>query len=333
MAEAPSHPADPSDGPLAGTLLIERVRRAVRVRHYSVRTQDAYCTWIHRYLRYHGMRHPSQLGEAEVAAFLSGVANRDKVSASTHNQALAALLFLYRHVLGREPGWLRQVAFARRAQRLPVVLTRVEARALLEAMSGPHALMARLMYGSGIRLMECLRLRVQDLDLAGKRLVVRCGKGGRDRISLLPASLVDDLRAHLARVRRTYDFDRAAGVAGVEVASSGAPSASAGLDWRWHWLFPQDHLSVDPRTGIVRRHHAYDETFQRALKRAARAAGILKPISSHVLRHSFATHLVEDGVDVRTVQELLGHKDVSTTMVYIHVLNRGGRRVESPLDR
>jgi integron integrase len=326
-------PTDPADGPLAGTRLIERVRQAVRVRHYSPRTEHTYCAWIRRYLEYHGMRHPAQLSAPDVSIFLSSLANRDKVSASTHNQALAALLFLYRDVLAQETAWLQDVARARRPQRLPVVLTRAEATALLAAMSGPHALMARLMYGSGVRLMECLRLRVKDLELEGGQLVVRGGKGGKDRVTMVPASMVADLRAHLTRVRRVYDRDRAAGVAGVEMPEADAAARpECGIQWGWHWVFPQDHLSVDPRTAIVRRHHAYDETFQRALKRAARAANILKPVSSHVLRHSFATHLVESGCDVRTVQELLGHRNVSTTMVYVHVLNRGDR-VSSPLDR
>jgi integron integrase len=280
------------------------------------------------------MRHPSQMGEAQVTAFLSSLANERHVSASTQNQALAAILFLYREVLRQEIPWLEGVVRARRPRRLPVVLTREEVDAVFERMEGTHRLMARLMYGTGLRLMECLGLRVKDVDIARREVIVRQGKGAKDRRTMFPAALVADMRTHLRIVRLVFDADRARGVAGVELPDAyGVKYPGAAVEWGWHWVFPQDRLSTDPRSGIVRRHHAYDETFQRALKQAARRAGVVKPVSSHSLRHSFATHLMESGYDIRTVQELLGHKDVSTTMIYTHVLNRGGRGVVSPLDR
>jgi integron integrase len=304
------------------------------MRHYSLRTERAYSDWVRRYIRYHGMRHPSQMGEAQVTAFLSSLANERHVSASTQNQALAAILFLYREVLRQEIPWLEGVVRARRPRRLPVVLTREEVDAVFERMEGTHRLMARLMYGTGLRLMECLGLRVKDVDIARREVIVRQGKGAKDRRTMFPAALVADMRTHLRIVRLVFDADRARGVAGVELPDAyGVKYPGAAVEWGWHWVFPQDRLSTDPRSGIVRRHHAYDETFQRALKQAARRAGVVKPVSSHSLRHSFATHLMESGYDIRTVQELLGHKDVSTTMIYTHVLNRGGRGVVSPLDR
>jgi integron integrase len=269
-----------------------------------------------------------------VTAFLSSLANERHVSASTQNQALAAILFLYREVLRQEIPWLEGVVRARRPRRLPVVLTREEVDAVFERMEGTHRLMARLMYGTGLRLMECLGLRVKDVDIARREVIVRQGKGAKDRRTMFPAALVADMRTHLRIVRLVFDADRARGVAGVELPDAyGVKYPGAAVEWGWHWVFPQDRLSTDPRSGIVRRHHAYDETFQRALKQAARRAGVVKPVSSHSLRHSFATHLMESGYDIRTVQELLGHKDVSTTMIYTHVLNRGGRGVVSPLDR
>jgi integron integrase len=269
-----------------------------------------------------------------VTAFLSALATDRKVAASTQNQALSALLFLYKEVLAVELPWLDGVARAKRPRRLPVVLTRAEAHALLARMEGTHALMARLMYGTGMRLMECLQLRVKDVELERHEVVVRQGKGAKDRITMLPKSLVDAMSTHLQSVHRVFESDRAANVAGVELPEAlEVKKPAAGKSWGWHWVFPQDHLSTDPRTGIVRRHHAYDQTYSRALSRAAHRAGIAKPVSAHTLRHSFATHLMEAGYDIRTVQELLGHRDVSTTMVYTHVLNRGGRGVVSPLDR
>ena len=314
--------------------LLDAVREAIRVRHYSVRTERTYIHWILRYLRFNGRRHPRDLGAEHVTAFLSSLANQGHVAAATQNQALAAVLFLYREVLQVELPWLDGIVRARKPKRLPTVLTRDEVRRILERLDGLHALMARLLYGTGMRIAECLALRVKDVELVRAEIVVRDGKGGRDRTTMLPASLVESMRSQLEESRRIYMHDRAHGFPGVELPFAQAcKDPGAGRSWAWHWVFPQDHLSVDPRTGLRRRHHAYDQTFQRALKRAAHLASIAKPVSSHTLRHSFATHLMEAGYDIRTVQELLGHRDVSTTMIYTHVLNRGGRGVVSPLDR
>ena len=314
--------------------LLDALREAIRVRHYSHRTERTYVHWVLRFIRFHGRRHPRDLGAEQVTAFLSSLANQGHVAAATQNQALAAILFLYREVLKLELPWLTDVIRAKKRKRLPTVLTRGEARAILDRMEGVHGLMARLMYGTGMRISECLGLRVKDLELTRGEIVVRHGKGGRDRVTVLPVSLAEPLQRQLEESRRLYDLDRSRNVPGVELPDAYArKNPGAGRAWAWHWVFPQDHLSIDPRTGLKRRHHAYDQTFQRALKRAAHAAGIVKPVSSHTLRHSFATHLMEAGYDIRTVQELLGHRDVSTTMIYTHVLNRGGRGVVSPLDR
>ena len=310
------------------------MRERLRLRHYSRRTEVAYVDWVRRFIRFNGRRHPRELGAADVTAFLSSLAVQRHVAASTQNQALAAVLFLYREVLALDVPWLTDVARAKRPRRLPVVLTRAEVRSMLDGMEGVHALMARLMYGSGMRLMECVELRVKDLDMARGEVVVRQGKGGKDRVTMFPASLTAEMAAHLEGVRQVHQRDRAAGVPGVALPDALAvKKPSAAESWGWFWVFPQDRLSVDPRNGVRRRHHAYEQTFQRALKQAAFRAGIAKPVSSHALRHSFATHLMEAGYDIRTVQELLGHRNVTTTMIYTHVLNRGGRGVVSPLDR
>jgi integron integrase len=286
------------------------------------------------FIRHNAMRHPREMGAEEVTAFLTHLATVRNVAASTQNQALAALLFLYRDVLGIELPWLDGIHHAKRPRRLPVVLGRSEARALLAHMDGTHGLMARLMYGTGMRLMECLALRVKDLDLERREVTIRQGKGGKDRRTIFPSTLVDPMRDHLVRVRELFAADRTAGVPGVELPGAyGRKNPNAAKTWGWHWVFPQATLSVDPRSGIRRRHHVFEQTFSRSLARAARAADLSKPVTAHVLRHSFATHLMESGYDIRTVQELLGHKDVSTTMIYTHVLNRGGRGVVSPLDR
>jgi integron integrase len=313
---------------------MDQLRERIRMRHYSYRTEQAYRDWVRRYIRFHGKRHPRELGAAHVAAFLSSLANDRNVAAATQNQALAAILFLYREVLHIELPLVDGVARAKQPRRLPVVLTQGEVRELLGRMEGTHGLMAGLMYGTGMRLAECLGLRVKDVELARHEVVIRQGKGAKDRITMFPRTLVDAMAAHLLAVRRLHDRDRARGVPGVELPHAyEVKNPSASVSWGWFWVFPQDHLSMDPRTGVRRRYHAYDQTFSRALKLAARKAGIVKPVSSHTLRHSFATHLMEAGYDIRTVQELLGHKDVSTTMIYTHVLNRGGRGVVSPLDR
>ena len=314
--------------------LFALVRERVRFRHYSLRTERAYLHWIRRFISFHARRNPAEMGAAEVTAFLSMLATEGKVSAATQNQALAALLFLYKEALRIELPWLEGIPRAKRRQHVPTVLTRSEVSSLFEQMSGTLALMARLQYGTGMRLMECLRLRVKDVDLERREVAVRDGKGGKDRITMLPATMVEPVRRHLEAMRDVYERDRANAIAGVELPYAlERKNPSAATSWPWFWLFPQRHLSADPRTGIRRRHHAYDQTLQRAIHVAAHRAGIAKPVSTHTLRHSFATHLMEAGYDIRTVQELLGHKDVSTTMIYTHVLNRGGRGVVSPLDR
>lgn len=314
--------------------LLDQVRDAIRVRHYSYKTEESYLGWIRRYILFHGKRHPRELGSAEVTAFLSDLATRGQVAASTQNQALAALLFLYRHVLELDLPWLNEVVRAKRPQRLPTVLTQEEVRRVLALVDGVPGLMLKLQYGTGMRLMECLRLRIKDLAFARREIVIRDGKGGKDRVTMLPQTLEAALQQHLARVQALHAEDRAAGVAGVWLPDALArkyPNAST--QFAWFWLFPSTRLAPDPRSGVVRRHHVFEQVPQRALKQAAVTAGMLRPVSSHCLRHSFATHLLENGYDIRTVQELLGHSDVSTTMIYTHVLNRGGRGVRSPMDQ
>ena len=335
MTDLAAPPANPAPAPAAThPRLLDQLRDRIRFRHYSYRTELAYVHWVRRFIIFNNKRHPRELGASHVTAFLSSLANQGQVAASTQNQALAGVLFLYREVLEIQLPWLTEIARAKRPRRLPVVLTRAEVHAILEKMEGEHALMARLMYGTGMRLTECLQLRVKDVELERCEVLVRQGKGAKDRITMFPHSLVETMRIHLTGVRRTYEADRARRIAGVELPHAlERKKPAAGKTWAWHWVFPQDHLSRDPRSGVVRRHHAYDQTFSRMLRRASHKAGIAKPVSAHTLRHSFATHLMEAGYDIRTVQELLGHRDVSTTMIYTHVLNRGGRGVVSPLDR
>lgn len=314
--------------------LIGRVREVIRYKHYSIRTECSYVEWVRRFVAFHGRKHPREMGAAEVRAFLSHLAADLNVAASTHQQALSALLFLYREVLGLELPWLNDLDRPKKPKRVPVVLSRAEVERLLAVLQGTHALMARLLYGTGMRLMECVRLRVKDVDFERHELTVRDGKGGKDRRTMLPLSLVVELQAHLGRVRALWEADRVAGRAGVQMPEALArkyPAAPA--SWGWFWAFPARSLSVDPRSGIERRHHTHEQALQRAIKQGLPGAGIAKPASTHTLRHSFATHLLESGYDIRTVQELLGHSDVSTTMIYTHVLNRGGRGVQSPADR
>lgn len=313
--------------------LLDDVRNRIRSKHYSRRTEQSYTHWIKRFILFHGKRHPCDMGATEVEAFLSSLAVERNVSASTQRQALAAILCLYKEVLAVELPWLDGITRAKDRVRVPVVLSKSEATRLLTALEGVHALMARLMYGSGIRLMECLRLRVKDVDMDRMELTVREGKGGKDRRTMLPASLAQPLGEHLVRVRMLYDADRAADIPGVWMPDAlERKYPSAGVSWGWYWVFPSATLAVDPATGIRRRHHTHEQALQRAVKSAALRAGIAKPVTTHILRHSFATHLLESGYDIRTVQELLGHSDVSTTMIYTHVLNKGGRGVRSPLD-
>lgn len=310
------------------------MREALRLRHYNLRTEQAYIHWTKRFIDFHGKRHPRELGPKEVEAFLSFLAVEGGVSASTQGQALAALLFLYKQVLGVELPWLDEVVRAKRPQRLPTVLTPDEVARLLACMEGTQALMARVLYGTGMRLMECLRLRVKDVDLIRREITIREGKGNKDRRTLVPLALIAALEQQLEQARELWRRDRAADLPGVQLPDAlERKKPGEGKTLPWFWVFPGRELSMDPRSGVRRRHHAHEQGIQRAIKRAVLAAGIVKPASTHTLRHSFATHLLESGQDIRTVQELLGHSDVKTTMIYTHVLNRGPMGVVSPLDR
>jgi integron integrase len=324
-AEAPVPP---------GPRLLERVAHALRVRHYSRRTEDAYVPWIRRFILFHGKRHPRDMGAAEVTRFLTSLAVDRRVSAATQNQALSAILFLYKYVLETELPWLDQVVRAKAGARLPAVLTRAEVREVIARLDGPVNLVARLLYGSGLRLLECLRLRIKDVDFGRNEIIVRAGKGDRDRRTMLPASVATDLRVHLEAVHDQHARDVASGAGWVELpAALDRKYPNAGREWAWQWVFPATRFYLDSLTGQRRRHHLHESAVQRAVRTAVLKARIAKPASCHTFRHSFATHLLEDGYDIRTVQELLGHRDVSTTMIYTHVLNRGGRGVMSPADR
>jgi integron integrase len=313
--------------------LLTRVRAAIRIRHYSVRTEQAYLRWIERFIRFSGTRHPATLGAAEVGAFLSNLAVEGRVAASTQNQAVAAILFLYTEVLGTKVAWLGDIIRAKQPHRIPVVLTQEEVRAIIAQMHGVPQLVTRLLYGSGLRLLEVLRLRVKDLDFGLNEIRVRSGKGNRDRVTMLPTSLRSALTVHLEAVRRAHQADLGAGAGWVELPGALADKyPSAGRTWSWQWVFPATRGYRDPVTGQHRRHHLHETVIQRAFREAVRASGIPKAAHCHTLRHSFATHLLETGYDIRTVQELLGHRDVSTTMIYTHVLNRGRLGVRSPAD-
>ena len=313
--------------------LLDRLRAEIRVRHYSLRTEQSYVDWVRRFILFHHKRHPAEMGATEIRDFLSHLAVDRHVSASTQNQAKSALLFLYREVLKVELPWLDEVVVAKSAKRLPVVLTQVEVRALLNEMSGTMGLIAGLLYGTGMRLLEGLRLRVKDVEFSRREIIVREGKGNKDRVTVLPENLILPLKAHLEKVRALHERDLEAGFGEIYLPDAlAAKYPHAARAWGWQFVFPSPVRSVDPRSGMERRHHVYETSVQRAVREAARAAGIHKPVTPHVLRHSFATHLLQAGYDIRTVQELLGHKDVSTTMIYTHVLNKGGRGVTSPLD-
>lgn len=312
--------------------VIERTRQALRSRHYSVRTEKAYVGWIERYVSHHGGRHPDEVGPDGVGAFLSHLAGVKHVSASTQNQAFSALLFLYRDVLGRDL-LLPEVLRAKRPDRLPLVLSRAEVAAILRELHGVPWVMASLMYGSGLRLLECASLRVKDVDLARRELTVRDGKGRKDRVTVLPVALAEPLRRQLSRARRQHEADLRSGAGAVQLPQAlSLKYPRAAWEWPWQWVFPARRTYMDPATRQIRRHHLHESALQRAFKDAVRLSGVPRPASCHTLRHCFATHLLEDGYDIRTIQELLGHTDVSTTMVYTHVLNCGGRGVRSPLD-
>lgn len=313
--------------------LLDQVRERLRVKHYSLRTEQQYVQWIKRFILFHGKRHPREMGAPEVETFLTDLAVKGQVSASTQNQALCALLFLYKEVLGVDLPWLDQVVRAKRPRRLPVVLNRSEVGEVLSRMQGVYGLMANLLYGTGMRLMECVRLRVKDVDFERGEILVRDGKGGKDRVTMLPSSSAAELQAHLTKRKAQFQDDVRAGKGEVYLPDALARKyPNAATEWRWQYIFASGSYSIDPRSGAERRHHLDEKLLQRAMKKAVQAAGIDKPATPHTLRHSFATHLLEAGYDIRTVQELLGHQDVTTTMIYTHVLNKGGKGVQSPLD-
>jgi integron integrase len=314
--------------------LLDQVRERLRTLHYSYRTEQQYLQWIRRFILFSGKRHPQEMGAAEVEAFLTHLAVGRGVSASTQNQALAALLFLYQRVLEVDLPWLQGVVRAKRSRHLPVVLTHAEVRAVLANLHVEYWLIGNLLYGGGLRLLECLRLRVKDLNFAYRQVLVRDGKGSKDRVTILPESLVEPLQRHLHDVRAQHEQALRNGFAGVELPDALArkyPRAS--LEWGWQYVFPARSPSRDPRSQAWRRHHVYPETVQRRVKTAVRAAGLAKPASCHTFRHCFATHLLEHGYDIRTVQELLGHQDVKTTQIYTHVMRKGANAVQSPLDQ
>ena len=313
--------------------LLDTVREVIRRKHYSIRTEQAYCDWIKRFILFHHKRHPAEMAEPEITEFLTHLAVKANVAAATQNQALSALLFLYRDVLQQEIGWLDRVERAKKPARLPVVLTRDEVRRIFSHLHGTPKLMAGLLYGSGLRLMECVRLRVKDVDLAYLTITVRETKGGKDRVTMLPTNLAQALQRHLLKRRSQHEQDLADGFGKVYLPHALArkyPNASG--QWMWQYVFASSRVSTDPRSGEKQRHHITESILQRAVREAISRGRIDKPATCHTLRHSFATHLLERGYDIRTVQELLGHKDVSTTMIYTHVLNRPGIGVKSPLD-
>jgi integron integrase len=314
--------------------LLDQVRAALLTLHYSYRTEQTYLYWIKFYIHWHGLKHPKDMGAPEVESFLSMLANARNVAASTQNQALAALLFLYKRVLGIDLPWLDGITRAKKSTRLPVVLTQAEVRGLLRHVDGTSGLIIHLLYGTGMRLMEALRLRVKDIDFGAHIILVRSGKGDKDRVVPLPNTLIDPLRAQLEHRRKMHHLDQARGMVDVELPHAlSRKYPNAPREWAWQYVFAAADYSTDPRTGAKRRYHIHEKTLQRAMKQAVHAAGIDKPASCHTLRHSFATHLLETGSDIRTVQELLGHSDVSTTQIYTHVVNRCASGVLSPLDR
>ena len=313
--------------------LLDEVQARIRARHLSFRTEKTYLQWIRRFIRFHNRRHPREMGGEEVEAFLTSLAVNNKVAASTQNQALAAILFLYREVLQQDLPWLANMVHAKRPQRLPVVLTRQEVQQVLGHLAGTEWLVAAMLYGGGMRLLECLQLRIKDVELSRRELLIRDAKGQKDRVTVLPDSLLPHLQDHIERVKVLFETDRSAGRPGVSLPFAlRRKYPQAEFSWGWHWVFPARSFCMDPYSHELVRYHLHHQNIQRSVKLAVHAAGITKPASTHTFRHCFATHLLEDGYDIRTVQELLGHSDVKTTMIYTHVLNRGGRGVRSPLD-
>ena len=313
--------------------LLDQVREVLRVKHYALRTEEVYVLWIKRYIFFHQKRHPREMGASEVQAFLSDLAVRQHVSASTQNQALNALIFLYHEVLHLPLEWMDQLVRAKRSRRIPVVMTRDETRRVLAALSGTHQLLGKLLYGTGLRLMECLRLRIKDIDFNLHQIIVRNGKGDKDRVTLLPETLKAPLREHLARVKILHEKDLADGFGEVYLPDAlERKYPHAARQWPWQYAFPAARHSIDPRSSKTRRHHLDEQILQRAVRSAVQLAQITKPVSCHTFRHSFATHLLESGSDIRTVQELLGHAQVTTTQIYTHVLSKPGLGVKSPLD-
>jgi len=340
---APATVCEPEEryGPLRKPRLLDQVREAIRTRHYSQRTEEAYVGWIKRFILFHGKRHPTEMGKPEIEQFLTALAVQRRVAASTQNQALAGILFLYKEVLGTDkevlgtdPGRMEDIVRAKRGQRLPVVLTRAEVDALLGALDGVAWIMAMLLYGSGLRLMECLRLRVKDIEFSRHEILVREGKGNKDRVTMLPGAVEEHLRTHLDRVRAVHQRDIKAGCGRVQLPDALARKyPGADRQWSWQWAFPPARICSDPRFGSPQRFHLHESVLQRAVHDAARKVGIAKPVGPQTLRHCFATHLLEAGYDIRTVQALMGRRDVKTAMIYTHVLNRGGLGVQSPADR
>ena len=313
--------------------LLDQVRGKIRLKHYSIRTEQAYLDWIKRFILHFDKQHPKNLGAADVETYLTYLAVEGKVAASTQNQAKSALLFLYRQVLEIELPWLDNIEQAKAPKRLPVVMTRAEVQAVLSRLEGTHWLVANLLYGTGMRILECLRLRIKDIEFTRREILIRDGKGFKDRVTMLPLALLNPLREHLNNVKSLHDQDLAVGYGSVYLPNALEKKyPTAARDWGWQYVFPTKGMSTDPRSGETRRHHVQEQTIQRAVKQAVRDANLVKPATPHTFRHSFATHLLEGGYDIRTVQELLGHSDVATTMIYTHVLNKGGRGVVSPLD-
>jgi integron integrase len=313
--------------------LLDQVRNKIRLKHYSLRTEHSYVDWIKRYIFFHNKRHPKEMGAAEVEAFLTHLAVEGHVAASTQNQAKFALLFLYKEVLEQQLPWLDNISQAKITRRLPVVLTVNEVRLVLSKMTGINLLLAQIAYGTGMRIMEVMTLRVKDIDFERKEITVRDGKGEKDRVTMLPTTIIEPLQQHLQRIKLQHEADLKAGYGSVYLPYAlERKYPNAQYEWGWQYVFPATKISVDPRSGITRRHHLDEKALQRAMKQAVRECELTKPATPHTLRHSFATHLLQSGYDIRTVQELLGHKDVTTTMIYTHVLNKGGQGVNSPLD-